>query len=184
MPPENMHITLLEVMHSQPPSAIPPLIKGLNPVIPAIIKAPTKTPSRLVKPLVSFDAAALALSFVPIADEKFSYHHLRRDLFALASSTGVEIASRYVVPSAHATLARFIYGEDHDSKEKMEKWVEAIEKINEWLVETYWGDDGLEWVVDQELVLREGRLWYGGGQTVAGEGVEWKGVYGGEVESI
>ncbi|KFZ16755.1 hypothetical protein V502_04921 [Pseudogymnoascus sp. VKM F-4520 (FW-2644)] len=184
MPPENMHITLLEIMHSQPPSAIPPLISALSPVIPAIVKAPTKTPSRLIRPLVSFDAAAVALSFVPVADEKFSYHHLRRDLFALTSGTGIEVGSRYVVPSAHATLARFVYGEDHDSKEKMEKWIEAIEKINEWLVETYWGDNGLEWVVDQELVLRQGRLWYGGGETVAGEGVEWKGVDGGEVESI
>ncbi|KFY62457.1 hypothetical protein V496_04589 [Pseudogymnoascus sp. VKM F-4515 (FW-2607)] len=179
-----MHITLLEITHSRPPSAIPPFISALSPVIPTIIKAPTKTPSRLVKPLISFDAAAVALSFVPVADEKFSYHHLRRDLFALASGAGVEVGSRYVVPSAHATLGRFIYGDDHDSKEKMEKWVDAIEKINEWLVETYWGDNGLEWVVDQELVLREGRLWYGGGETVAGEGVEWKGVDGGEVESI
>ncbi|OBT96282.1 transport between ER and Golgi ATPase protein [Pseudogymnoascus verrucosus] len=184
MPPENMHITLLEITHSRPPSAIPPLIKALSPVIPTIISAPTKSPSRLIKPLVSFDAAAVALSFVPVADEKYSYHHLRRDLFALTAGTGVEVGSRYVVPSAHATLGRFIYAEDHDSTEKMERWVEGIEKINQWLEETYWGEGGLEWVVDQELVLREGRLWYGGGETVAGEGVEWKGVYEKEVESI
>ncbi|KFY59124.1 hypothetical protein V497_04508 [Pseudogymnoascus sp. VKM F-4516 (FW-969)] len=147
-----------QITHSRPASAIPPIISALSPVINSIIKAPGKSPSRLIRPLISFDAAALALSFVPVADEKYSYHHLRRDLFALASSTGVDVGSRYVVPSAHATLGRFIYGEDHDSKEKLEKWVEAIEKINEWLVETYWGDNGLEWVVDQDLVLRDGRL--------------------------
>jgi len=89
-----------------------------------------------------------------------------------------------VVPSAHITIGRFITAEDHDTKEKMERWVEGLEKINEWLVGSYWpregsgedGGGGLDWVVEEQLVLRTGRLWYGGGETLAGEGVVWKGI--------
>ncbi len=39
-------------------------------------------------------------------DDGYTYHHLRRDIFGLVGGTGVDIASRYVVPSAHMTLGR------------------------------------------------------------------------------
>lgn len=178
MPPANMHTTALEITHSLPPTAIPPLLKVLSPAISSLVAHPTTHPSVLLKPLLSFDAAAVALSFVPADDRAFSYHHLRRSLFAAAKRTGIEIESRYVVPSAHITLGRFLSTEDHDDALKMGRWVEGLEEVNRWLVEKYWGKagEGLEWKVEEELVLRTGRLWYGGGETVAGEGVVWKGV--------
>jgi len=58
----------------------------------------------------------------------------------------------------------------------MERWIHGIEEINSWLQSEFWPSDGQtepvkaggEWVVGQEkgLDLRQGRLWYGGGQTV------------------
>jgi hypothetical protein len=147
--------------------------------------------ARLIKPMISYDGAALALSFLPAAgellpceksesevrtqeDDSFTYHHLRRDLFNIASKTGVSVDSRYVVPSSHITIGRFLTQDDHDTPEKMVNWIKKIEQLNAWLEEEYWPkengkrrEDG-EWIVGQErgLDFREGTLWYGGGNTV------------------
>ena len=136
-----------------------------------------------MKPVVSFDAQALALSFLPAAgepgrsleDDQYSYHHLRRDLFAQAHAGGVKVGSRYVVPSAHLTIGRFIKAQDFDMAELMR----VVDEINAWLEKEFWPTengikDGGEWVVGQEkgLEVRKGTLWYGsGGETVVlGEG--------------
>lgn len=149
--------------------------------------------ARLIKPALSYDGAALALSFLPaageklpsnsrtVADDNFTYHHLRRDLFSIVKATGVSVDSRYVVPSSHITLARFLAQSDHDSPEKMERFLEEVERINRWLVEQFWPQEGVEWTGDGEWIVgeekgldcREGKLWYGGGQTVRlGKGFE------------
>jgi hypothetical protein len=147
--------------------------------------------ARLIKPMLSYDGAAIALSFLPAAgenlppkpkketetslartqkDDIYTYHNLRRDLFNLAWETGVSIDSRYVVPSSHITIGRFLTQDDHDTKEKMERFVEKIEGINRWLEEEYWWKEGGEgeWIVGQEkgLDCRQGTLWYGGGETI------------------
>jgi hypothetical protein len=141
--------------------------------------------------------AAFAVSFLPAAgekvlsptpvvapregdvagDDKYTYHHLRRDVFNLARETGVEIESRYVVPSAHITLGRYLIQDDHASPQMREAWVKAIDEVNEWLQSEVWDvQDGQfvgEWIVGQErgLDAREGTLWYGGGRTIMlGEG--------------
>lgn len=193
MPIENLHLTALEITHSLPRASD---IKGiLDNLGPAIIEQMTDYPftyrSRLIRPMVSYDGAAIALSFLPAAgeglpaststsltrtkaDDDFTYHHLRRDLFNIASSTGVKIESRYVVPSSHITIGRFLSQKDHDEKKKMERWIEGIESINEWLERNFWPKDGKkgesqgEWIVGQEkgLDCRWGTLWYGGGETV------------------
>ena len=78
--------------------------------------------------MLSYDSAAVALSFVPAAattttegesadgegeeEPNYTYHHLRRDIYNLCKSTGVQIASRYTVPSAHLTIARFLTQRD------------------------------------------------------------------------
>ncbi len=104
----------------------------------------------------------------------FTYHHLRRDLFNIAKKTGVSIDSRYVVPSSHITVGRFLTQEDHEGEGKMAAWIEKIEEINEWLEDKYWPKEGgqvredAQWIVGQErgLDCRAGALWYGGGSTV------------------
>lgn len=147
---------------------------------------------RLVKPMVSFDAQALALSWLPAVDEpskdhsreeqteSYTYHHLRRDLFTLASRTGVNVASRYVIPSAHLTIGRFIDKSDFEKSpgavdhDKVAKLVDQIDKINAMLQEKYWPQaghgvkEGSEWLVGEEkgLDFRKGTLWYGGGETI------------------
>ncbi|KAK0733321.1 ureidoglycolate hydrolase [Lasiosphaeria miniovina] len=200
MPLHRMHLTTLEVTHSRKIEEISSLVASLRPVISALTNFTFTHRSRLVKPLISYDLSAIALSFLPAAGEEvlspkqtvhsdvlgdnvaekdgcYTYHHLRRDVFELAQSTGVKIESRYVVPSAHITLARYVSQGDHDSFASRIQWIEAIEEINKWLEDEVWdvaGKDFLgEWIVGQErgLDARTGTLWYGGGRTImVGEG--------------
>lgn len=190
MPSHCQHMTVLEITHSKTASEIASLKSSLASIIPDVVNISSSNPSkraRLIKPLIGYDASALALSFVPAASEKdfYSYHHLRRDVFALASEK-VKIESRYIVPSAHLTIGRFIdpsdfspAGEQNIDSSKMAKLVEVIEEINAWLVEEYWPKDGGtireggEWRVGEGkgLDCRFGTLWYGGGESImVGEG--------------
>lgn len=121
--------------------------------------------------------------------EGFTYHHLRAELYDLASRH-VPINARYVAPSAHVTVARWIRrpadgaddGRDgRDDGERVRRVVKRIEELNLWLEEEYWGDDGEEsdkeesggsWIVGEEvgLHLRAGACWYGGGGWCVGSG--------------
>ncbi|KAF2147528.1 uncharacterized protein K452DRAFT_314659 [Aplosporella prunicola CBS 121167] len=114
MPQSSLHMTALEVTHSQTPATIEALVAQMQPAIPSIANHTHAHHARLIKPQLGFDASAIALSFVPATGptDTYSYHHLRRDLYARVRGTGVDVASRYVVPSAHLTLARFICAED------------------------------------------------------------------------
>ncbi|KAK5168995.1 uncharacterized protein LTR77_006304 [Saxophila tyrrhenica] len=187
MPPENLHMTAMEVTHSLAAPEIEGLVETLRPNIQSIADYAFTRRARLVKPLLSFDAQALALSFLPAAGEasrsteedQYTYHHLRRDLHNLITTSGVKVASRYVVPSAHLTIARFITkkdfqtGEGEVDLEKVAKLVDVIEELNAWLRTEYWPEgrrfkDGGEWIVGEEkgLECRKGTLWYGGGERI------------------
>lgn len=187
MPLECLHITVLEITHSKTVEEIE-ILKGQ--VAPVMEKAVEYAQSnehraRLIKPCIGFDASALALSFVPADEEadEFSYHHLRRDVFEIVSGAGVKVDSRYVVPSAHLTIGRFITKADFATNDgsldyaKMKTFVKTIEEINQWLEDELWGNTDGEWTVGEEkgFVLRSGCVWYGGGESMAeGEGFQTK----------
>jgi len=193
MPPDNLHMTALEVTHSKAMPEIEDLVQlmGERP-IEAITDYTYTHRARLFEPLLSFDTAAIALSFLPAAGEalkngreskadEYTYHHLRRDLYDSCQNTGIDVGSRYVVPSAHLTIARFVT-QDVYKEGKVAELVEGFDKINEDLRSKYWPEDKggdqdnkdvVQWVVGEEkgLECRMGRLWYGGGQRVRlGEG--------------
>lgn len=194
MPLPNLHLTALEITFSLTDPEIKAIISNLGQdTIAEMTDYTYDHRARLIKPMLSYDGAAVALSFLPAAgeglspspespvsegrteeDDRFTYHHLRRDLFSIAKKTGVSVDSRYVVPSSHITVGRFLTQDDHVGRGKMAEWIKHIEGINEWLEAEYWpkerGEvraDG-EWIVGQErgLDCREGTLWYGGGNTV------------------
>jgi hypothetical protein len=211
MPPDNLHMTAMEVTHSRTAEEIDHLVSALEPNVKPILDLPFHHRTRLIRPTVCYDSAALALSFVPASGEKvspdnggggggdpgeddeYTYHHLRRDLYSAIEDAGVKVASRYVVPSAHLTVARFntpnVFGvgvgdgggdgtmdpEPTMDAAKRMRWIEEIDAINGWLETEYWPQPGKEilaggeWRVGEErgLDFRKGRLWYGGGETIA-----------------
>ncbi|KAJ4375111.1 hypothetical protein N0V83_002195 [Neocucurbitaria cava] len=192
MPQDRLHITAMEVTHSKTEEEIQELVDQLKDKTPAITNYTYHHRTRLIKPLIGYDASALAISFVPAAgealhsgrtieDDKFTYHHLRRDLFGLLRDAGMQVDSRYVVPSSHLTIGRFIDPRDfvdgHNSPDpqKMQAFIAKIEEINGWLEHEFWPEnnngripDGGEFNVGEEqgLVCRKGKLWYGEGETI------------------
>ncbi|KAL8679539.1 MAG: hypothetical protein Q9186_004185 [Xanthomendoza sp. 1 TL-2023] len=198
MPVQCLHMTALEITFSLTAPEIESIIDKMSVQISEITDYTFTHRARLIKPMLSYDTAAIALSFEPAAGESlpdgrpssadtYTYHHLRRDLYGLSHSTGVEVASRYVVPSAHLTIARFVTQTDISKSQvddtpdsaKVRKFVDHIETINSRLRDQYWPGAGRsipaggEWIVGQEkgLDCRKGTLWYGGGETVRlGEG--------------
>jgi vesicle-fusing ATPase len=192
MPRDNLHITVLEVTHSKTAPEIRSIVDKIQDKVPAITNYTTNHRSRLIRPLIGFDASALALSFVPAAGEglhsgrtseedRYTYHHLRRDVFGLLRDAGAQIESRYVVPSSHLTIGRFINTKDfaaadstHDAS-KMKAFIDKIEEINGWLEKEFWPEhnnseipEGGEFNVGEETGLhcRMGTLWYGEGVEV------------------
>lgn len=178
-------MTTLELANSRTSSEIDSIISSLQAsgVISELLNYTCSHRSRLVRPVVSYDASAMALSFVPAAgDDKYTYHHVRRDLFGRVADTGIQVVPRYVVPSAHVTIARFITQDgfllDHAGpdgsgidRERLKAIVDKIEDINRRLQERYW--DGSvssqgEWLVGEEtgLELCGGASWYGKGDRV------------------
>jgi hypothetical protein len=200
MPSENLHTTVLEVAHSLTEEQIESLVNTLQSsqgvTTSDIADYAFAHRTRLVQPMVGFDSAAMALTFVPAAgdasdvqcsteDETYSYHHLRRDIFDMVRAAGIPVASRYIVPSAHLTIARFVtqdgfvkpgdaVAEGQVDPLKVKELIDKIDEINQKLQDEYWPSEngtikaGGKWLVGQEkgLVIRRGRLWYGGGDDV------------------
>ena len=193
MPLDCLHMTALEITHSLPAPEVEDLVDIMKSKIPEITDFTFAHPTRLIKPMLAYDSAAIALSFLPAAGEglkeepadrpdSYTYHHLRRDLYDLCSNTGVTVASRYVVPSSHLTIARFVTQKDisQDANDglpdpsKLKKWVDKLEETNTWLQREFTPVDcskikeGGQWIVGEEkgLDCRKGTLWYGGGETI------------------
>ncbi|KAL2832896.1 RNA ligase/cyclic nucleotide phosphodiesterase [Aspergillus cavernicola] len=206
-PPESLHITTLEIANSRTKAEIDNLATQLKEsgLAERLVDYTNHTSAantighraRLVKPVLSYDASAMALSFLPAAgepssigrktskqleDDAYTYHHLRRDLATRVLETGFEMGARYIVPSAHVTIARFVSPEGDVDREHVAGLVERIERVNGMLRERYWPDlevgrmsDKGEWVVGQEegLEFNKGTSWYGGGERVlVGRGFE------------
>ena len=192
MPLQNLHLTALELCHSRTPAETDLIVSALgSETYTTMANYTLNHRPRLIKPMLSYDTSAIALSFLPASgealptgrtqkDDDYTYHHLRRDLFSLARKVGVSVDSRYVVPSSHITIARFLSQGDHDTPEKRARWIEKIEELNGWLEREFWpreerGRDGGEWIVGmgKGLDFRGGSLWYGGGESICvGEGFE------------
>lgn len=187
MPPDNLHMTALEIVHSLTESEISARIDLLAPKLKEIADYTFTHRTKLVRPMVSYDSAALALSFVPSSNSEdgidtFTYHHLRRDLHNLCTATGVDVESRYVAPSAHLTIARFVTQDDITTKIagqfeidtlKVQGLISQIDCINDWLKDEVWpncehSDNGGQWYVGSErgLDCQRGALWFGDGQRV------------------
>ncbi|KAL3439509.1 RNA ligase/cyclic nucleotide phosphodiesterase [Aspergillus tetrazonus] len=196
-PPESLHITMLEIVNSRTREEVDALAERLLQDGTAL-KLVNYTYDnnycvRLVKPIISYDASAMALSFVPATSEAtaadkqqpedaYTYHHLRRDLAATVLESGVGLAARYIVPSAHITIARFVTQDGFlldggkVDRNSVAELVQRIERINAILRKEYWRQEGGEgstrakgeWVVGQEqgLEFNKGTSWYGGGDKV------------------
>ena len=72
MPRDNLHMTALEITHSKTAPEIDALVEQLRPVLEEVTDYTLTHRSRLVKPMITYDAQAMALSFLPAAGEGLS----------------------------------------------------------------------------------------------------------------
>jgi len=196
MPPQNLHMTTLEIVSGKTAPDVEEVATFLqaNAPLQELVNYTVTHRAHLGHPVVSYDASALALSFVPIFEDStekaevrsgsYSYHHLRSDLYDQVTQSGCQIGARYSVPSAHITIARFVIpvGSTHEEElaalgERVVKLVERLEDINQELRSNDWTRFGSpsrgEWTVGQErgLEFNKGVAWYGTGEKVlVGEG--------------
>lgn len=190
VPPGNLHMTVLELAHSMTgtdgENKMHGLIRNLeeNGTAHEILSVPVSAwemggkAARLARPMVVYDPAAVAVSFLPVVAgsidrdgtgspfknaSEYTYHHVRRDCWNIASSA-IPVASRYVVPSAHLTVARFV-GKDGINAQRMRELLERIDSLNGQLEEIDMESRQHEWVVGEErpMELRAGSCWYGAG---------------------
>lgn len=198
VPSENLHMTTLEICSERARGQIKEFIDVIDTKEwHDLANYTLDHRARLVKPIISYDTSAIALSFVPASgeddnsvysgkDDRYTYHHLRRDLYDKVTTKGVPIAARYTVPSAHITIARVVKSDTKDqgdlnfsavSDEAAAQLVAKIEDLNRELRSNVWrrlGDPSQgQWVVGHEkgLELIWGTTWYGkGDRVVIGEG--------------
>ncbi|KAJ5143180.1 Ribosomal protein L44e [Penicillium bovifimosum] len=193
VPPDHLHMTTLEIRSELTGPEIDEVASSLGQsgLVEELANYTLTHRARLVKPVISYDTSAIALSFVPAAgeedlneysgkDDQFTYHHLRSDLYDIVTGSGCDIAARYTVPSAHITIARFVTpsgledGKDSpkEARKKALQLIDEIEELNQELRSNVWrrlGDPSQgEWVVGHEkgLELMKGRTWYGKGDSI------------------
>lgn len=169
MPRDCLHLSILEIVHSAPSHLVATTMHALRPHLAAIL-APTST--TLVRPLISFDSSALALTFVPVelpqargAFSKTGYTHYRARLYETVTKTAkVAVQSRYQVPSAHVTIARFVKTVPPQAVDAL---LDRIGEINAWLDAEFDEPRRFEWRIGEQRATecRYGRIWYGGGQS-------------------
>lgn len=169
--PSALHMTVLEIASGRPEAEIPPLLERIQGVLSQVTellraRARERKTATLNTPMVAFDASGVALSFLPKREGEWTYHHLRGEIYDIVQGW-VEVKGRYVVPSAHLTIGRYLR---ELSEQEMRGLGEAIEWVNREL-----GEMGGKWTVGEEvgLEVREGACWYGdGGRRVAsGRGI-------------
>lgn len=206
VPGDNLHMTVLEICSSLTEPEVEEVIAPLQNTLSQILDYSYTHRTRLLKPLINCDASGIAISFVPAAGEtldanlsrnaeedRYTYHHLRRDIYQMAIKTGTKVKSRYITPSAHITIARFMTNDGFlnnasppyndgggqettflDS-ERIQTLLDKIEQLNTWLEVEHWPRDSVGgfkkatvWNVGEEvgLVFAKGRAWYGKGTEV------------------
>jgi vesicle-fusing ATPase len=168
-------MTIIELVHSKTPPELKANVEKVKPHATKFTAFAAEHPAGLDRPMLSLDDTAVALTFLPVEESRYTYLHLRRDLANICAENGVEVASKYYNTSSHITFARFANKSDLKSKESLEAWIQKIKSVNQWLKDEYWPKEeqgksspGLRWIVGagRGVEIRHGRLWYGDGKPV------------------
>ncbi|KAF2189218.1 hypothetical protein K469DRAFT_563129 [Zopfia rhizophila CBS 207.26] len=169
IPSKDLHLSVIELSHRH---SVPHLrsvaddigTSRIQNILDLVLTFPQKP--HLVSPQLGFDKMGIALNFLPLDSDRYTYHHLRSDMHALALESGVGIDMCYTAPSAHITLGRFIGNSFFDVEESREKFASRVQEINEELrkrFEPNQGGSDFEWAVagDRSLELQLGYLKFG-----------------------
>ena len=178
VPETHRHLSVIEFSHRHQQTVLEDFKVQLTASIvdsmldlPAVVARKT-SPISLIRPSVAFDAAGVALCFVPavVNSPAKTYHDLRNELQKLALSRPIQIDTCYTAATAHIAIARFIkepFVSDESRKDgrsgaqKARMFLKILDEINADLRAQYW--ENLDWDLIEEhgLELQMGYLKFG-----------------------
>jgi hypothetical protein len=142
-PSSDLHLTLLEITHSQSPEEASLLASIVRSHIDRLME--DLTIPELRSDVLVFDPSASALSFLP-ADDRL--RTVRQSLRERLASLGIAAAPRYLSESAHLTFMRYIRPLDC----RLQDWVYKLSSAP--------APTGISWLLS-EVWLTWGANWYG-----------------------
>lgn len=141
-PPEDLHLTLLELCSSRTQSETDSLAAHMVNLLPEIVQAAPR--AVIVAPRLAYDRRACAVNFLP---RDHALQALRSHLMAQLAQAEVTIAPRYAPQSAHVTIMRYL----RPLQSERTVWLETLEAVP---------SAALEWQIN-EFWLTWGATWYG-----------------------
>ena len=159
-PPHYLHITVYEVSHSRTTEQLQPLVAAIRSHGSQLFDALPLDRVKFDSPLVNYDTAAVALTFLPVDVDGCDITVLRAELGRRVAALGIEWDGRYVPSSAHITIGRFIRPQLQCAT--MDQWLGQMDKLRERCKQ--WQG---EWCLAHgPLQVMTGKSWYGGGDVV------------------
>lgn len=172
------HLSVIEFSHRHEQTVLEGVMDQLTfCTLQSVLRLPARMAKRhgmlilLTRPMVSFDSAGIALSFVPaVAKRGSTYHDLRNELQKLALMSPIEIDTCYTAATAHIAIARFIRqpfvtdlsaGSVMTGAVKARKFLDLIGDINRELEETLWPEFAWNLVEEHGLEVQMGYLKFG-----------------------
>ncbi|KAF3479622.1 uncharacterized protein GIQ15_06598 [Arthroderma uncinatum] len=171
-----LHLSVIEISHRRPMAHLRSVYDQMGSGLvqelldhPVTLNATDHRAARLGRPILLFDGVGVAIAFVPLGTDQYTYHHLRRDLHSIALRSGITTDTCYTACMAHITLGRFVDTKNFFDSENAETalqrlkvWMDTIQSMNEELKERY-STDEWEWTVGGEkgLELQMGMLKFG-----------------------
>ena len=160
-PEEVVHLSVLEVSHRHSMEHLRAVecevsTSRLQEMLDYVSNLAPRQPA-LECPQLNLDNMGIALNFLPVSDEEYTYHHLRRDLQARLLDTGISIDTCYTAPTAHVTIGRFIGDAFFREPGAMDKLLAKVAEINRLLRDEYWpgadspGSHALVWRVGEDI---------------------------------
>jgi 2'-5' RNA ligase len=156
-PGADLHLTLLEVRHSQPREAAESVATALLPHVERLTRGLPE--ARLDSPRVVFNENAAYLAFLPVDEE---LGRLRTTLRERAEEFGFSTVSRYVPVGAHLTFLRYLRPLHTES----DRWIRALSECRlpplEWRIDNAWLTWGPNWYGRRDAIS-EGKFMIQGG---------------------
>ncbi|KAK2855750.1 hypothetical protein FQN49_004879 [Arthroderma sp. PD_2] len=170
-----LHLSVVEISHRHPMPHLQSVYDQMGQQLiqeildhPATLAANHFRTARLGRPMLLFDSVGVAIAFVPVGADPYTYHHLRRDLHSMALRSGIKTDTCYTACMGHITLGRFVGTKTFDSEgeetaqRRLKIWMDTIQSMNDEL-KAHYSTDEWEWTVGEEkgLELQMGMLKFG-----------------------
>ena len=159
-PPHYLHITVYEVTHSRTAEQLQPLLAAVRSHESQLFSALPVDRVRFDSPLLNYETSTVALTLLPVDVGDYDITTLRAEVGERLSAVGVQWEGRYVAPTAHITIGRFIRSQLQ--RATMEQWLAKLDELR---------DECRQW--QGEWCLAHGSLqvmtaasWYGHGTVV------------------